>query len=181
MWRSIGPVAGILSICALLIVACGGGGDDRSQGCRLDTEDYDPFATSANAPSPVVSLQEARERSQFGIGLPETLPPGVSLSSVVLEPDPGCPDTQLTRVQLTFSGPAYSFVIWELPGGPGTSVGSEPIQINGVEGLVTRSVSGGEQRVTVSWADDARGYVASAALTGGLTEEAFLQVLESIP
>ena len=176
MWRRAGIViGGCLAVAAVASFACGGGGDERSQACSVNRD------TTFSDPQPVVSLQEARERSQFGIGLPETLPPAVSLSSVVLEPDPGCPDKQLTRVQLAFSGPGYSFTIWELPGGPGTSTGSEPIQINGAEGLVTRSVSGEEQGVTVSWADDTRGYVASAALTGGLTEEAFLQILESIP
>ena len=109
MWQRVGLVAALLSIGALLIVACGGESKNQSQACPRDFRTKFPDSPSA------VSLKEARKRSQFGVGLPTTLPAGVSLSSVAIDPDPGCPNKRINDVQLFFSGPGYSFNIWERP------------------------------------------------------------------
>ncbi len=180
MWRGIGLGALVVAM-GVALAACDGG-DDRSQPCTLETEDLAAFATSSNQALPTTTLEEARRRSQFGVGVPDELPEGVSLTGIAIDADPGCPDERIRGLVLAFSGPGYSFTLEEQGGGFGTVVDSEPFHFNDMEGRVFRRTGDdGRQLVAFHWTDQERGYSAYTFLDGGLTEERFLEILESIP
>ena len=155
-------------------------GDDRNS-LRVDACPIGPDTVFPDTDE-VATLEEARQRSYFGVGVPEYLPAGVSLRFVGVQVDPSCPDERIRSVHLGFDGPGYTFTIEESGGGPGKVSQSEPFRFNGMEGLVFRRADpDGRHLVAFHWADSKRGYAAYAFLDGGLTEASFLEILESIP
>jgi hypothetical protein len=181
MRRPPAPLASIasLGVAGLLVLACSDGGESASvsQACPIDIEQRTP----SNNPLPQVSLEEAQERAQFELLLPEDLPDGVEVDSVLLYPDLYCPD-EVLRAELLFTGQGYIFTLTESDRGIGIGGPTEPITINGVEGeMSTHDVPGYPRLKAVAWIQGGRGFIADPVLSDTLTEERFLEILESIP
>lgn len=173
-----------LVVVAVALAACGGGGGDkttvRATTCPLD----DPHTPAGSQALPWVSLDEARQRSQFELVLPEYLPEGVAVEGVRLWPNVFCPNQQIREAVILFRGAGYWFTITEVGGGVefGGGSPSEPIDVNGVKGQMSVRTTPGVPRLkAVYWTQGDLGFIGEPVRYGPLTEEEFLQILESIP
>ncbi len=173
MGHGTGLVAGMVAVGAAVMMACGGGGGGKK--CDLSAE----LATQDDKPAPFVSLDEARRRVAFDIVLPASLPPGAAVTGVTLIPPP-CAD-KFSHIEIPIQGPGWILDLDELAGKFAPSSPATPIRINGVDGAIERHMGGIAPVVSVSWTVGKRSYVGFAQLTGGLTEQQFLDILESIP
>jgi hypothetical protein len=179
MRRGIALVAIVLA--GAVAIACGGG-DEGEDGVRCGLDDYDQRTPFGSRELPRVTLEEAQERAQFDLVLPDELPEGVTVQSVLLSPDRLCPEERIDRAELFFSGDGYSFAIMQSESKLSLGGATEPIEINGVEGqLLTHNVSGAPRIKSVAWRSGSLSFMAYPVLGGRLTEEAFLEILESIP
>jgi len=191
MWRSVGLVAGLFAICALLI-ACGGGGGDDDAGVVATmarssaTVSADESSTACNylTPGPTansirpVSIEEAEDILGFNVLLPRDLPDGVTAGEPHVYRNPFCPyNLIINGVEINYRGPGYSILLMERPAGSAHEDFEESIKINGVDGTIRRD----GPVIVVTWSDGERRYSASAELRGGLSEELLLEILDSIP
>ncbi len=157
-------------------VACNGGAEtDEPDGPDLSGSTPPPFSSTVSK----VSLEEARERVDFDIAVPEQVPGDAILEGVLLD-EAFWGSERMVRVELVYKGPGYSFVIAELPDLQ-LQEAWDTVIIDGAEAQVTRKDIDGRPVVTVSWRDDGLGFASWAQLSDEFTEEHFLAVLESIP
>lgn len=188
MWRAVGLVAIVVVIS--FAIACGD-----------DDDDSDPTATPRPTevvgadgtpdcnyltPGPTfeqfieASLKEASEMIGFQVLQPEEIPKGASLAGPFVLRSGSCPEDVL-EVQVMVRGQDYTIIIAERPVDAAYSDLPEAIQINGVEGTINRQAREDGPVVTVMWADDERRFTAHLPPGGSLTEDKFLEILESIP
>jgi len=177
MWRSVWLPLGLLAGLALAI-ACGSSKSETESVCRIDPTSV---AGQTGGPLPTVSLQEAQTLVDFEIAFPATLPPGVTANTVVMRRDPVCPRRH-PIIEVVVEGDDYGFTIMESVGDAMIGGPTETIRINGVDGQVEKgSPQPGLTRMSVGWKRGGLSFIATAFLYGDLTEEIFLDILESIP
>ena len=190
MWRSVGLVAIVVAM-GVAIAACRSGGDhddpdatamprstavgaNETPDCNILTPGS-TFEQFIEAP-----LEEAAAMIGFDILQPQDLPPNSALFGPFVLRSGFCPEDVL-EVQVMVRGADYTIIIAERPVDAAHFDLPEAIEINGVQGTIRRQTREDGTALTVMWADDERRFTADLPPGSGLTEEQFLEVLESIP
>lgn len=167
----------VLPIAVSAALGCASGeGDEESLGATV------PLSVEGSRTIPNVSLEEAQELVDFRIAQPAALPGGVKVQGVLIRTSRFAPE-QVDSIQLIFSGPGYAFQLMESDRFTMSAGGStQPITINDVEGRIQRHErSDRPTLVTVTWTSGELNFMATAFLKEEMTEETFLEILESIP
>lgn len=171
-------------LCALIAVAlvatfvlAGGDGKQEFPLCNYAAA---RTATATKVPG-ISSVEEAQSQVDFRILIPSDLPLGVTLEQVTVVRNQLCPERP-AEIGLSYSGPDYWFSLTESRSHVEIGDSSAaPIEINGATGqILRRDDLQTEPLVAIVWNQHGTSISATAFLRGGLTEEQFVRILESI-